>query len=44
MLAFAAASWGQKLITYESGMGSRDPEDADIWILYKGVRALTSFD
>lgn len=39
MLAFAAASWGQKLITYESGMGSRDPEDADIWILYKGVRA-----
>lgn len=29
----------QKLIEYSSGMGSRDPENADIWILYRGVVA-----
>lgn len=29
----------QKLITYEAGMGTRDPENADVWILYKRVRA-----
>ena len=30
---------GQKLIEYQSGMGSRDPNDDNIWILYKGVVA-----
>lgn len=39
MVGVAFSSWGQKLIMYESGMGSRDPNDADIWILYDGVRA-----
>ena len=29
----------QKLITYEAGMGTRDPNDADTWILYQRVRA-----
>lgn len=29
----------QKLIEYSSGMGSRDPEDGNIWILYRGVYA-----
>ena len=29
----------QKLIEYTSGMGSRDPENAEIWILYRGVSA-----
>lgn len=35
--------WGtteaQKIITYDAGMGTRDPENADVWILYKRVRA-----
>lgn len=30
---------GQKLITYEAGMGTRDPFDPDVWILYQRVRA-----
>lgn len=30
----------QKLITYEAGMGTRDPSDADVWILYQRVRAV----
>ena len=29
----------QKLIEYSSGLGSRDPENGDIWILYRGVKA-----
>lgn len=29
----------QKLIEYEAGIGSRDPGNADTWILYQGVRA-----
>lgn len=29
----------QKLIEYSSGVGSRDPENGDIWILYRGVTA-----
>lgn len=29
----------QKLITYEAGMGSRDKENPDVWILYKKVHA-----
>ena len=32
-------SWAQKLITYEAGMGTRDPSDPDVWILYQRVRA-----
>lgn len=30
---------GQKLIEYQSGMGSRDPNDDNVWILYNGVVA-----
>lgn len=30
-------SWAQKLITYEAGMGTRDPSDADVWIDRKSV-------
>ncbi len=30
---------GQKLIEYQSGMGSRDPGNSDVWILYQGVTA-----
>ena len=30
---------GQKLIEYESGMGSRDPHNHNVWILYKDVVA-----
>lgn len=29
----------QKLIEYSSGVGSRDPGNGDIWILYRGVTA-----
>ena len=29
----------QKIITYSAGMGTRDPENADVWILYQRVRA-----
>ena len=29
----------QKLIEYSSGMGSRNPDNADVWILYRGVQA-----
>ncbi len=32
--------WAQKLITYESGMGTRDPFDSDVWILYQRVKAV----
>lgn len=30
---------GQKLIEYDAGMGSRDPQNSNVWILYKGVVA-----
>ncbi len=30
---------GQKLIEYQSGMGSRDQDNSDVWILYQGVVA-----
>jgi len=30
---------GQKLIEYQSGMGSRDPDNPNTWILYQGVEA-----
>ncbi len=41
LLLLCAASQGgaQKLIEYSSGIGSRDPENGDIWILYRGVKA-----
>ena len=29
----------QKLIEYSAGVGSRDPENGDVWILYRGVTA-----
>lgn len=34
------SSFGQKLITYEAGMGTRDMNDPDTWILYQRVRAV----
>ena len=36
--ALCAAS-AQKIIQYEAGMGSRDPQNADVWILYNTVEA-----
>ena len=42
MLALLPLIWtaqAQKYIEYESGVGSRDPEDGSVWILYRGVRA-----
>lgn len=33
----SAAGYCQKMIEYESGMGSRDAEKPDIWILYRQV-------
>ena len=38
VLAFVPVR-AQKLITYEAGMGTRDPNDPDTWILYQRVRA-----
>lgn len=35
----AGSVWGQKLITYEAGMGTRDKENPDVWILYQRVKA-----
>ena len=39
MLLMLLPAEAQKLITYEAGMGTRDPNDADTWILYQRVRA-----
>lgn len=39
LLLAPSASQAQKLIEYTSGMGSRAPENPDIWILYRGVTA-----
>lgn len=39
LLLPAVALHGQHLIDYSSGVGSRDPQDANTWILYRGVRA-----
>lgn len=36
----AGSVWGQKLITYEAGMGTRDKENPDVWILYQRVKAV----
>ena len=32
--------FAQRIITYESGMGSRDRDNADVWILYQEVKAM----
>ncbi len=37
--ALAPVARGQKIIEYASGMGSRDPENANVWLLFGGVRA-----
>lgn len=39
LLCFSTSVEAQKLIEYSSGMGSRDPENSDIWILYHNVQA-----
>lgn len=39
MLAFGFSAHAQKLITYEAGMGTRHPDNSDIWILYQKVKA-----
>lgn len=39
LLSLGAGVEAQKLIEYTSGMGSRDAENPDIWILYRGVSA-----
>lgn len=39
LLSLTTAAGAQKIIEYTSGMGSRDPENSDIWILYRHVRA-----
>lgn len=40
LLTPAGWLWGQKLITYEAGMGTRDATDPDVWILYRRVKAM----
>jgi len=40
LLIPSGSMWGQKLITYEAGMGTRDPFDSDVWILYQRVKAV----
>lgn len=40
LLAPSGSLWAQKLITYEAGMGTRDPSDPDVWILYQRVKAV----
>ena len=40
MMLFAALPMqGQKLITYDAGMGTRHPDDPDVWVLYQQVTA-----
>ncbi len=45
LVLFAAAVFGsmtvraQRIIQYESGMGTRDPENPNVWILYNKVKA-----
>lgn len=40
LVCLTTVAEAQKLIEYSSGMGSRDPENRDIWILYRHVRAV----
>lgn len=39
VLMSAMPLFAQKLITYEAGMGTRDMNDPDTWVLYQRVRA-----
>jgi len=39
LFCFSISASAQKLIEYTAGMGSRDPENSDIWILYRNVHA-----
>lgn len=39
LLCVGSSVGAQKLIEYSSGIGSRDPHDGDIWILFRGVTA-----
>ena len=39
LLGVAVSCGAQKLIDYSAGLGSRDPDNGDIWILYRGVTA-----
>ncbi|MBR4738601.1 MAG: hypothetical protein IK058_01215 [Bacteroidales bacterium] len=39
LLCLSTVAEAQKLIEYTAGMGSRDPGNGDIWILYRHVRA-----
>ena len=39
LLSLGATAEAQKLIEYSSGIGSRDPENGQIWILFRGVKA-----
>lgn len=39
LLVAAGSAQAQKYIEYASGMGSRDPNDGAVWILYRGVKA-----
>lgn len=39
LLCLCSPVVSQKLITYEAGMGTRDPYDSDVWILYQKVKA-----
>ncbi|MBQ9473980.1 MAG: hypothetical protein IJU81_06185 [Bacteroidales bacterium] len=39
LLALCSSLCAQKLITYESGMGTRDKDNPQVWILYQKVRA-----
>ncbi|MBQ9639021.1 MAG: hypothetical protein IJV22_05655 [Bacteroidales bacterium] len=43
LLLLTQATWpgqAQKLIQYESGLGRRDPDNSNVWILCKGVVAV----
>jgi lipopolysaccharide export system protein LptA len=39
LIGSLGTGFAQKLIQYSAGMGSRDPEAPDVWILYRGVTA-----
>ncbi len=39
LLADVALCNAQKMIDYSAGIGSRDPADANVWVLYRGVTA-----
>lgn len=39
LLCAVGQGGAQKLIEYSSGVGSRDPNNGDIWVLYRGVTA-----